>query len=75
MNNNDIEFTLIVYGEKWDGWRSRISKFLDYLKTLPLEMIVVFIDGLNVIYNGNKKNLYEKFYLFDSDVVFRYTSL
>lgn len=43
------ELKVIGYGEKWQGFNWRFRLMIDYLKSLPENDIVCFVDGYDVI--------------------------
>jgi hypothetical protein len=43
------ELKVLGYGEKWEGFSWRFKKMLDYLKSLPEDDIVCFVDGYDVL--------------------------
>jgi len=43
------ELEVLGYGEKWQGFNWRYVKMIEYLKTLPNDHIVCFVDGYDVI--------------------------
>jgi hypothetical protein len=46
---NSKELEVLGYGEKWEGFNWRYVKMMEYLKTLPKDDIVCFVDGYDVI--------------------------
>jgi len=46
-NNGNIK--ILGYGEEWQGFSWRYELMINYLKTLPPEEIVCFVDGYDVI--------------------------
>jgi hypothetical protein len=46
-NNGNIK--ILGYGEEWQGFSWRYELMINYLKTLPSEEVVCFVDGYDVI--------------------------
>lgn len=46
---NGKELEVIGYGEKWEGFNWRFLKMMDYLKNIPSDDIVCFVDGYDVV--------------------------
>ena len=46
---NNIELTVLGFGEKWQGFNWRFNLMREYLVTLPQDDIVCFVDGYDVI--------------------------
>ncbi len=40
---------ILGYGEKWNGYTFKFEKMVDFLRSIPLDDIVCFIDGYDVI--------------------------
>jgi len=43
------ELKVLGYGEKWEGFNWKFKKMIEYLKSLPLNDIVCFVDGYDVL--------------------------
>ena len=58
---NGKELEVIGMGEKWEGFNWRYKKMIDYLKNLPKNDIVCFIDGYDVLCCRNLHELIPEF--------------
>ena len=58
---NGVELEVLGYGEKWRGYNWRFRMMLDYLKKLPDDDVVCFVDGYDVICCRNLHELKEEF--------------
>lgn len=54
-NNGNIK--ILGYGEEWQGFSWRYELMINYLKTLPPEEVVCFVDGYDVICCRNLSEL------------------
>ena len=54
---NGKELEVLGYGEKWEGFNWRYIKMIEYLKGLPEDDIVCFVDGYDVICTRNLHEL------------------
>ena len=59
-NNNEL--IVLGFGEKWKGFSWRFKLMIQYLQNIPLEDIVCFVDGYDVICTRNLNELIECFY-------------
>lgn len=48
---------VLGFDEKWQGFNWRFKKMISYLKTLPKNDIVCFVDGYDVICCRNLKEM------------------
>jgi hypothetical protein len=46
---NGKELEVLGYGEKWEGFNWRYIKMMEYLRRLPKDDIVCFVDGYDVV--------------------------
>jgi hypothetical protein len=54
---NGKNIKVLGYGEKWEGYNFKYKKITEYLKTLPNNDIVCFVDGYDVICTKNLNNM------------------
>jgi len=62
-NNLDIDVKVLGYGEKWTGFDMKIRLVYNYIKNLPDDKIIIFIDGFDSIINGTieqAENIFRK---------------
>jgi hypothetical protein len=52
-----IKLDIVGLGEKWKGYNWKLVKILEYLRTLPPDDIVCFVDGYDVICTRNLHEL------------------
>jgi len=55
------KLTVLGMGEKWEGLNSKLLKMINYLKSLPPNDIVCFVDGYDVICCRNLDELKNSF--------------
>ena len=58
---NGKELEVLGMGEVWQGFNWRYLKMIEYLKTLPMDDIVCFIDGYDVVCCRNLNQLLQQF--------------
>ena len=58
---NGAELKVLGYGEKWEGFNWRYIKMIEYLKTLPTDNIICFVDGYDVVCCRNLNELIPEF--------------
>ena len=58
---NGKPLEVLGFGEKWKGFNWRFKLVLMYLKTLPLDDVVCFVDGWDVICTRNLNELRDEF--------------
>lgn len=53
--NNDfgIKVKVLGYGKKWTGFKMKFELLYEYIKNLPDDNIIVFVDGFDTKINGN----------------------
>ena len=54
---NGKELEVLGYGEKWEGFNWKFKKMIEYLKELPEDDIVCFVDGYDVLCTRNLHEL------------------
>lgn len=69
LKTNKWEYILIGRGEKWEGWTTRMHAYLNILKTLPLNKVVVLTDARDVICCRSSSAFMDAFHSFSSDMV------
>lgn len=76
-NKFGIRFTNLGSGVEWSGGDmtgpgggQKINLVLDYVKTLPADTIVLFMDGYDVFVNDDLHTIVERFLGFKSDILF-----
>lgn len=69
--NNKYEIPIIVlgYGTKWNGFIDKFKKVYKYIKELPDEEIIVFIDGFDTLINQPYNIIKQRFLNLNSDIV------
>lgn len=58
---NGKELEVLGMGEVWQGFNWKYLKMMEYLKTLPMDDIVCFIDGYDVVCCRNLNQLLDQF--------------
>ena len=59
---NNMELTVLGFGKKWEGFNWRFNLMREFLITLPLDDIICFVDGYDVICTRNLNELKDTFY-------------
>ena len=62
-NNFGVNVKVLGYGEKWTGFDMKIRLVYNYIKNLPEDKIIIFIDGFDSIINGTieqAENIFRK---------------
>tara|TARA_B100000900_G_scaffold146980_1_gene124680 strand:+ start:1421 stop:2158 length:738 start_codon:yes stop_codon:yes gene_type:complete len=62
-NKFDINVKVLGYGEKWTGFDMKYTLVYNYIKNLPEDKIIIFIDGFDSIINGTieeAENIFRK---------------
>jgi hypothetical protein len=69
--NNEYNINVIVlgFGEKWNGFMDKMIYFYEYIKTLPENDIVFFIDGFDSYINQPLHIIKERFLSFNKNIV------
>ncbi len=53
----NINYKILGYGQKWNGWMWRTILLIDYLKTHKPDDIIMIVDGYDVLLVGNEKDI------------------
>lgn len=69
-NNFGINVKVLGYGEKWKGFDMKIRLVYNYIKNLPDDKIIIFIDGFDSIINGTIEQAEDIFMRNNYKVVF-----
>ena len=62
-NNFNVNVKVLGYGEKWTGFDMKYRLVYNYIKNLPEDKIIIFIDGFDTIINGTieqAENIFRK---------------
>jgi hypothetical protein len=59
---NGLKLEILGFGEEWRGFNWRYKKMIEYLKTLPKNDLVCFVDGYDVLCCRNLKEMSDVFY-------------
>jgi hypothetical protein len=60
---------VLGWGEKWKGFQWRFQLMKEFLKTLPDDEIVVFVDGYDVVALGNEATIRERFLSYKTNIL------
>lgn len=52
-NKHNIKIKVLGYDKKWTGFRMKNELIYEYIKNLPDDDIIIFIDGFDTIINGD----------------------
>ncbi len=66
---NNLEFIVLGFGKKWQGFTWRVDLLKEYLSTLEPDEVVIISDAFDVIVL-NSKNILEKFLKYETDILF-----
>lgn len=69
LKKNDWDYMLIGKDEKWEGWITRINAYMNILKTLPSNKVVVLTDARDVICCRSSFAFMDAYASFSSDMV------
>lgn len=68
-NDHGVKIKVLGWGEKWKYYRQKIVGVLEYTKTLPLDDIIVFVDGFDTEVCRPLDNFIEDFKRIGKDFV------
>jgi hypothetical protein len=68
-NKFGVDVVVLGMGTKWNGFMDKIHGVLEYIKTLPDDEIVVFVDGFDSHIKKPLDDLKEKFQSLDCDIL------
>jgi hypothetical protein len=68
-NKFGVEVTVLGMGTKWNGFMDKIEGVLGYLRTLPDDEIVVFVDGFDSYIKKPLDGLEDTFRSMDCDIL------
>ena len=68
---NNLKLTVLGYGNMWVDFTDKLTEFLKYLKNKDPGLIVMFVDGFDVIINNTTEHeILNKYYSFNKPIVF-----
>tara|TARA_B100001758_G_scaffold227482_1_gene220980 strand:- start:986 stop:1918 length:933 start_codon:yes stop_codon:yes gene_type:complete len=72
VKNNNLKITTLGFNTKWKGFTDKLYNILKYLKTKDPNLIIIFVDGYDVIFNKNynSKEILKKYYQFNKPIIF-----
>ena len=68
-NKFNIPVKVLGWGEKWNGFMDKFKNMYKYIKTLPENDIIIFIDGFDSKINQPIDVIKKKFLEFNSDII------
>ena len=69
-NKQGIPVKVLGWGDKWVNFiENKVKGVYKYLKTLPTDTIVIFVDGFDTIINGTLEEAKKEFLKFNKDIV------
>lgn len=68
-NKFNIPVKVLGWGEKWNGFMDKFKNMYKYIKTLPDNDIIIFIDGFDSKINQPIDVIKKKFLEFNSDII------
>ena len=66
---NNLNLVTLGYGKKWKGLDWKLTLTRNYLKKLPKEEIVIFVDAFDVIIRENSSQILNGFYSCGKDIL------
>jgi len=69
LTNNDWKYHIIGRGEKWNGYKSKLNGYYNFLLTLDPNQIVVVSDARDVYCVRNSKKFIKDFMRFNKKIV------
>lgn len=70
LNKLKIDYEIIGYGKKWNGFFQKIKDIYEHLKTIDKNTIILFCDGFDSIVLENKKEIFKKYKSYGKKIVF-----
>ena len=68
-NKFNINIKVLGWGKKWNGFMDKLKNMYEYIRSLPEDEIVFFIDGFDTIINQPLEMIKQRFLAFHSDIV------
>lgn len=68
-NKYNIPIKVLGWDTKWTGFMDKFKEMYSYIKTLPDEDVVFFIDGFDSVINQPLDVIKERFYELNSDII------
>ena len=68
-NKYNISIKVLGWGEKWNGFLDKFKNMYKYIKTLPDDDVIIFIDGFDSKINQPIDVIKKTFYGFNSNIV------
>ena len=69
-NKYNVKIKVLGYGKKWTGFKMKFELLNEYLKKLPEDDIVVYLDGFDTKLVSNPHNLKKDFLNFNTKILF-----
>ena len=69
-NNFNIKVKVLGFGEKWTGFKMKFELVYNYIKDLPDDKIIIFLDGFDSKINGNLDKAVDRFLKKESKIIF-----
>ena len=69
-NKYNIKIKLLAFGKKWTGFKMKLEEILNYIKDLPDDYIIVFLDGFDSKINKPINNLLKFFKNYKCKILF-----
>lgn len=69
-NNYNQKIKVLGFGEKWTGFKMKFELVYDYIKNLPDDKIIIFLDGFDTIIKGTAQQAVERFMQLNSKILF-----
>ena len=67
---NNIDIKVLGWGKKWGGFIWRLKLLTDYLKTLNINEIVMFVDAYDIVFLKGHDEIEKEFLSYNKDIVF-----
>ena len=69
-NNYNQKIKVLGFGEKWTGFKMKSELVYDYIKNLPDDKIIIFLDGFDTIIKGTAQQAVKRFMQLNSKILF-----
>ena len=69
-NNFNIKVRVLGFGEKWTGFKMKFELVYDYIKDLPENKIIIFLDGFDSTIKGTAEEAAKRFIQLNSKILY-----
>lgn len=69
LQKYNYDYAIIGKGQKWEGYMTKIKGYLDYVKTLKSDQLVICVDAYDVFATGPPDELIKKYYSYEKSLL------